>query len=169
MTQNQDTPESEQTCMVCRQPVDSSDESVHKATLEDGSQVFGHHECIEGLRLLLGTKSRGQVYDEMLGGVIRQIEGKPVLVNRNFPNQYLPTLIYFALQEGNPVAMEQFSDWLELNGLKFSNPSMTVSRLVDRGMLAKIASESGVYKYFITSKGERELDAYLSNKNSREE
>lgn len=148
-------------CIICGRPVNPSDMQTLTAILEDGSEVHAHRRCAEGVSRLI--QEVGHRADELgqLGGLVKKIEGKWVLMRHDFPNQYMPILLFYQLHRNNPLPIEELRTWLNLNRMNFSNPSVPVKRLVRRGALTVMVGEDNATRYFITALGIKKLNNQL--------
>lgn len=97
----------------------------------------------------------------LLEDVIMEIEGNPVLIYRNFPNQYIPILIFFEIYRDEPKTYTELRKWLDSNAVKMKNISIPIRRLLDRGSLAVIKNGERITRYLITDAGRTELKEYV--------
>ncbi len=158
---------SEKKCLICGKAI-SSDSAFIEAILDTNERVIAHKFCVLGMKALLELMGFDNESDssELLKGVVKKYEDKWILLRRSFPNQKIPILIYFQLHKGNPKSMQDLKDWLRINKMKYSNPSVPVKRLVDGGFLAVLVNENNTDQYFITDDGSRMLTKYLHNKSN---
>lgn len=159
---NRDENKDVETCLVCGQNLDFNDDSIIRANLNDGSEVYAHRRCVDGLSQLLNQLGHSVPERTETDSLVRDFDGKWILTRHDFPNQYVPILIFFNLHGNTPVSKEELRNWLDLNDLDFSNPSVPIRRLVKRGALSVMVENDGTSNYFITQKGVDELNGYLA-------
>lgn len=142
----------------------AAESRVGAILLQIGNQkaVMAHNECIKALGkairdVVVETHPR-EVANE---GIAHLVGNHWILTRRNFPNQYSIVLVFFSLYADSPKSTDNLSEWLRLNNLKMSNPSMIVKRLTEKDALAVIRGEDGVLRFFMTPKGEELLDRHL--------
>lgn len=156
------------TCLICGQNLDLIEDPIIDTRLEDGSKIYAHIRCTEALSNLLRQIGYHKDQTEHVKGLVRNIDGKMVITRRDFPNQSIPILLFYRLHSETPIAIDKLKEWLDLNGLDFSNPAVPVRRLVKKGALAVMVGEDRVSRYFLTDTGANELNEY-SGKMSKEE
>lgn len=152
----------DQRCLICRSSLNRDDGATIRAKLEDGSEVYGHRRCIEGISRLQGQLGNNYSWKEKQRLPIREIEGEWVLTRHEFPNQYIPILIFLSLHGDSAVPLDEIKSWIELNDLDFSNPNVPIKRLVRKSSISVISDKNGPSKYFITEKGAKQLEEYLA-------
>ncbi len=156
------------TCLICGQNLDLIEDLIIDTSLEDGSKKYAHIRCTEALSNLLGQIGYRNNKTEHMKSIVRNIDGKMVITQRDFPNQYIPILLFYSLHDETPTPINKLKEWLDLNDLDFSNPIVPVGRLVKKGELAVMVEDDRVSRYFLTDTGATKLNEYLG-KMSKEE
>ena len=153
-------------CFICGMAVESETTSI-VLVVHNEKRVMFHTECLDALRnAIREVAPKEQLRKTANAGVAQLVGNQWILTRRNLPNQNSIVLVFFDLHDESPKSTDQLTDWLKLNNLRMSNPSMVVKRLTDREALAVIKGEDGVLRYFITPRGREILEEHLGTESN---
>jgi hypothetical protein len=148
-------------CLICGLPIELDEENLVVVNLNEGDTIYAHSRCAKGLSKILNMVDYQRPRELGLHkNIVKEVAGKIVLIRRDFPNQYIPILIFFQLHLDTPQPIAALRQWLELNQVVLSNPSVPLKRLLDKNALAVVVDDDTAL-YFITDIGSNELREYV--------
>lgn len=148
-------------CEICREPVEPG---TSRKVTDDGRTVMVHENCFLNFAILVKDVVRGNRLQTPTSGVerlARIVNGALVLMHRSFPNDQMPLLVYLAHLD-RAVPVNEVYGWLRQNQLNIKNPSLSVLRLREKGLVATFAQEDTRY-VMITEEGKRTVHDYASS------
>ena len=158
---NDEIEEATPRCLICGQSLSSLENSLIKSSLDDRSLVYAHKRCATGLSRILEQVDYQKPQTTQFHELVRNVDGKMIVTRRDFPNQYVPILLFYSLHLDTPTTLVKLKEWLTLNDLDLSNPNVPVKRLLKKGALSIIVGEDKESRFFITKTGLEELEEYV--------
>src|SRR5438445_2339497 len=122
-------------CLICHHEVADAD---GRSVASDGRVLIVHPSCFADFSSLVKEALNASSLRPPAVGLDRlakNVNGRLVLVHRNFPNEQMPFLVYLAT-ERDPVIVADLYKWAEQNELRIRNPANQVLRLKEKGLLA---------------------------------
>jgi hypothetical protein len=147
-------------CLLCRQEVAPSEARVVHG---DGREILVHTSCFDDFAPLVreALATSGVTPPTGLSKLARSVDGRLVLVHRNFKNEQMPFLVYLAGQK-DPVAVTEMYSWAEQNELRIHNMANQVLRLKNKGFISTFDRE-GERVAVITEDGRRAIEEYAAS------
>lgn len=155
------------TCSLCHLEVAPEQSKTIPA---GGHDLVVHSSCFEDFAALVTAASRVPGVPTAPTGLdllIRTMGGQPVLVHRSFPNEQMPYLAYFAMQE-EPVPVADVYQWGEQNEVHSSNASACIMRLRNKGLLSTFDKDGTRYAV-ITEDGRKAIEEYAASLTAKPE
>ena len=145
-------------CLVCGDQV--LEGKKFRNYIYNRKDYYAHLECLQGLVGLLKQVDPAYSASPLSEKLIRNVDGKWILVYRSFPDQYIPILIFFALDPEKAKTKSELLEWLNLNDLENSNPKVYLNNLVKKNQLTIINKDKTDY-FLITEIGLTELEQFI--------
>lgn len=150
-----------QHCWICHIETTEADIRVLKT---DQGEIAVHAGCLSefGMVAREALKLSGQATPALgLERIVREVDGKIVLIHRKFPSEQVPILVYLARFD-RPVPVLEVYEWLRRNELKIKNPSLALLRLSSKGLATTLKQDETRFA-MITDSGRKMLDEFADS------
>lgn len=146
-------------CFICG--TTTIEDNPIEFSIKENIYAVVHDLCFDGLRTLVSERFSQIPETSGIDSLIKEIEGHPVLIRRNlaFKGSYI--LGYLAFFREEPKYTAEVSEWLNANGVRITNTSDYLRKLMLDGRVARVPSGDNKLRYVITEIGYRELMTIL--------
>lgn len=150
------------TCQLCHQEVAEAEARPIPA---EGRTILVHTSCFADFApLVVAAFGSSRITPSAVGldRLAKNVDGRLVIVHRNYDNEQMPFLVFLAAQTG-PVVVTEMYEWAEQNELHIGNPANQVLRLKNKGLVGVVQSPDGKRLIFITDEGRRTIEEYAAS------